>query len=133
MNLKAIHHVAIIVSDYEKSRDFYVNKLGFAVIREHHRPERHDYKLDLRCGQAELEIFGNKTTDPAYQAPPKRLSFPEACGLRHLAFRVENIKAVVKELANQGIESLPIRKDDFTGEKMTFFFDPDGLPLELHE
>ncbi|WP_019785264.1 VOC family protein [Streptococcus sobrinus] len=98
MNLKAIHHVAIIVSDYEKSRDFYVNKLGFAVIREHHRPERHDYKLDLCCGQAELEIFGNKTTDPAYQAP-----------------------------------SLPIRKDDFTGEKMTFFFDPDGLPLELHE
>ncbi|EHI74068.1 glyoxylase [Streptococcus criceti] len=133
MNLTAIHHVAIIVSDYEKSRDFYVNQLGFEVIRENHRPERHDYKLDLRCGNAELEIFGNKPSDPAYQAPPKRLSFPEACGLRHLAFRVENIEAVVTELTSLGIESLPIRTDDFTGEKMTFFFDPDGLPLELHE
>ncbi|WP_165210989.1 VOC family protein [Streptococcus tangpeifui] len=133
MNLTTIHHVAIIVSDYEKSRDFYVNKLGFEVICENHRPERHDYKLDLRCGNAELEIFGNKTTDSAYQAPPKRLSFPEACGLRHLAFRVENIGAVVAELTSLGIESLPIRTDDFTGEKMTFFFDPDGLPLELHE
>lgn len=133
MNLTAIHHVAIIVSDYEKSRDFYVNQLGFEVIRENHRPERHDYKLDLRCGNAELEIFGNKPSDSAYQAPPKRLSFPEACGLRHLAFRVENIEAVVTELTSLGIESLPIRTDDFTGEKMTFFFDPDGLPLELHE
>lgn len=71
MKLNAVHHVALIVSDYDKSRDFYVNKLGFEIIRENHRPERHDYKLDLKCGTIELEIFGNKTSDPAYVAPPK--------------------------------------------------------------
>ena len=116
MFLNTVHHVAIIVSDYERSRDFYVNKLGFEIIRENHRPERHDYKLDLRCGSIELEIFGNKTSDPAYVEPPQRPSYPEACGLRHLAFKVSHI-----------------RRDTFTGEKMTFFDDPDGLPLELHE
>ena len=73
MKLNAVHHVALIVSDYEKSRDFYVNKLGFEIIRENHRPERHDYKLDLKCGTIELEIFGNKLSDPYYVAPPKRL------------------------------------------------------------
>ena len=111
MFLNTVHHVAIIVSDYDLSRDFYVNKLGFEIIRENHRPERHDYKLDLRCGGIELEIFG----------------------LRHLAFRVTNIEEVVKELEQKGISCQPIRKDTFTGEKMTFFADPDGLPLELHE
>ena len=77
---------------------FYVDKLGFEIIRENHRPERHDYKLDLRCGDIELEIFGNKTSDPNYVKPPKRPSYPEACGLRHLAFRVTNIEEVVKSL-----------------------------------
>ncbi|MBA2795587.1 glyoxalase/bleomycin resistance protein/dioxygenase superfamily protein [Streptococcus porcinus] len=137
MKLSAIHHVAIIVSDYDKSKDFYVNQLGFEIIRENHRSERHDYKLDLKCGDIELEIFGNSISDPAYQAPPKRIGQPEynreACGLRHLAFRVKNIENYIKELKAKNIRVEPLRYDDYTGEKMTFFFDPDGLPLELHE
>ena len=133
MFLETIHHVAIIVSDSDLSWDFYVNKLGLEIIRENHHPERHDYKLDLRCGDIELEIFGNKTSDLAYVEPPKRLSYPEACGLRHLAFKVANIEEVVESLEQKGISCQPIRKDSFTGEKMTFFADPDGLPLELHE
>lgn len=103
MFLETIHHVAIIVSDYDLSRDFYVNKLGFEIIRENHCPERHDYKLDLRCGDIELEIFGNKTSDLAYVEPPKRLSYPEACGLRHLAFKVADIEEVVESLEQKGI------------------------------
>ena len=115
MKLAAIHHVAIIVSDYEKSKDFYVNKLGFAVVRENFRKERNDWKLDLCVGDGAdaIEL--------------------EACGLRHLAFRVENVEATVEELAQMGIECEPIRLDSYTKKKMTFFFDPDGLPLELHE
>lgn len=126
MKLNAIHHVAIIVSDYEKSKDFYVNKLGFSIIRENYRPERDDYKLDLRLGDCELEIFGIKNSPP-------RPSYPEACGLRHLAFHVENIYEIIDWLKSLGIETEPVRTDDFTGKKMTFFADPDGLPLELHE
>ncbi|MDU4269110.1 MAG: VOC family protein [Enterococcus hirae] len=126
MNLSAIHHVAIIVSDYQKSREFYVDKLGFEVIRENYRAEREDYKLDLKLGTAELEILGVANA-------PKRPSYPEACGLRHLAFKVEQIESVIEELRLKGIETEPIRIDTFTGKKMTFFFDPDGLPLELHE
>jgi glyoxylase I family protein len=126
MNLSIIHHVAIIVSDYQKSREFYVDKLGFEVIRENYRKERGDYKLDLKLGQAELEIFGIANA-------PKRPSYPEACGLRHLAFKVEKIETVIDELHSKGIETEPVRVDTFTGKKMTFFFDPDELPLELHE
>ena len=126
MKLAAIHHVAIIVSDYEKARDFYVNKLGFAVVRENFRKERNDWKLDLRVGDGadaiELEIFAEPN-------PPKRVNRPEACGLRHLAFRVEDVEAAVAELAQMGIECEPIRLDSYTKKKMTFFFDPDGLPL----
>ncbi|MCS4487633.1 SMU1112c/YaeR family gloxylase I-like metalloprotein [Streptococcus sciuri] len=133
MQWKAVHHVALIVSDYTTSRDFYVDKLGFEIIREHHRLDRQDYKLDLRCGSIELEIFGQKSTDITYKKPPQRLSYPEACGLRHLAFKVDDIEIRKKELENLGIFVEPIRKDTFTDEKMTFFFDPDGLPLELHE
>lgn len=137
MKLEAVHHVAIIVSDYDKSKDFYVNQLGFEIIRENHRPERHDYKLDLRCGAIELEIFGNSLKDPDYQAPPKRVGRPEfdreACGLRHLAFRVTHIEDYIKELKAKNIPVEDLRYDDYTGSKMTFFFDPDGLPLELHE
>ena len=127
MNLSAIHHIAIIVSDYAVSRDFYVNKLGFSVIRENYREDKKDWKLDLQVNPTtELEIFapGN---------PPKRTSYPEACGLRHLAFAIENIEETVRELQSKGIECEPIRTDTFTGRKMTFFADPDGLPLELHE
>ncbi len=126
MIVNAIHHVAIIVSDYKKSREFYVNKLGFEVIRENYRQERGDYKLDLRLGDCELEIFGMPN-------PPKRVSRPEACGLRHLAFRVSNIEQAIQELNKQGVQTEDVRLDEFTGKKMTFFFDPDGLPLELHE
>lgn len=127
MNLSKIHHIAIIVSDYERAKEFYVDKLGFEVIRENYRPQKEDWKLDLRVNDStELEIFAPKN-------PPKRPSFPEACGLRHLAFHVDNIEEVVAELNNIGIECEPIRTDEFTNRKMTFFFDPDGLPLELHE
>ena len=119
MNLSKIHHIAIIVADYEAAKDFYVNKLGFSVIRENYRPERKDWKLDLRVNEhTELE---------------KRVNRPEACGLRHLAFCVESVEQTVNELAEVGIECEPIRVDDYTGKKMTFFHDPDGLPLELHE
>ena len=126
LNLTKIHHIAIIVSDYKKSRDFYVNKLGFQIIRENYREQRDDYKLDLKLGDCELEIFGVKTA-------PSRPSYPEACGLRHLAFHVDCIEEVIAKLNDVGIETEPIRVDDYTGKKMTFFQDPDGLPFELHE
>ena len=107
--------------------DDYYGKLGFSVIRENYRPERKDWKLDLRVNEhTELEIF-------AEENPPKRVNRPEACGLRHLAFCVDSVEQTVKELAEVGIECEPIRVDDYTGKKMTFFHDPDGLPLELHE
>lgn len=127
MLLSAIHHIAIIVSDYEAAKDFYVNKLGFAVIRENYRSDRQDWKLDLRVNeQTELEIFAEPN-------PPKRVNYPEACGLRHLAFRVDNMEQTVQELEEKGIKCEDIRIDTYTGKKMTFFHDPDGLPLELHE
>ena len=128
MNLSKIHHIAIIVSDYEAAKNFYVNKLGFSVIRENYRPERKDWKLDLRVNEhTELEIF-------AEENPPKRVNRPEACGLRHLAFCVRERGADGKRTEQKlGIECEPIRVDDYTGKKMTFFHDPDGLPLELHE
>ena len=126
MKLTSIHHIAIITSDYELAKRFYVDLLGFEVIRENYRPQRNDIKLDLRLGSAELEIFCEPN-------PPKHVSNPEACGLRHLAFAVENIEETVAELNRLGIPTEPIRKDDYTGKKMTFFHDPDGLPLELHE
>ncbi len=127
MRFSRIHHIALIVSDYAVSRDFYVNKLGFPIVRENFRPEREDWKLDLRVNdETELEIFGVKN-------PPRRVNRPEACGLRHLAFQVEDVEKTVSELEGMGISCEPVRTDTFTGKKMTFFFDPDGLPLELHE
>ena len=127
MQLSVIHHIAIIVSDYARSKDFYVNKLGFTVIRENFRPEKNDWKLDLRVnGTTELEIFGVSN-------PPKRVTRPEAAGLRHLAFYTEDIEKTAAELKGMGIEVEPIRVDEFTGTRFTFFADPDGLPLELHE
>jgi glyoxylase I family protein len=127
MELSEIHHVAIIVSNYAASRDFYVNKLKFPVIRENYREDKEDWKLDLRVNPTtELEIFAPKN-------PPARLSYPEACGLRHLAFKTADIEKTVEELEHLGIACEPIRLDAFTGKKMTFFADPDGLPLELHE
>lgn len=125
MKLDTIHHIAIIGSDYEKSKKFYVEILGFEVIRENYREERKDYKIDLRQGNVELELF-------IIPGRPKRPSYPEANGLRHLAFKVEDVEKAAKELQALGVETEPIRTDEFTGEKMTFFFDPDGQPLELH-
>ncbi len=126
MNLNSVHHVAIIVSDYEKSKDFYVNKLGFQILRENHRPEKGDHKLDLQLDGLELELFG-------VENPPKRVTDPEACGLRHLAFRVADIQAAVAWLREKGIETEPVRMDIYSNKPFTFFRDPDGLPLELHE
>ena len=126
MNLKNIHHVAIIASDYNKSKDFYVNLLGLKIIREVYREERDSYKLDLEIGDSQIELFSFKNS-------PKRPSYPEACGLRHLAFEVENIEKQVEELNKKGIEVEEIRIDEFTGRKFTFFSDPDDLPIELYE
>lgn len=126
MNLKQIHHVAIIVSDYEKSKKFYTEILGFEIIRENYRPARNDYKLDLKLDGCELELF-------SANGNPPRPSYPEACGLRHLAFKVDDMDVAVEELRQLGVETEPVRVDEFTGKRMTFFMDPDGLPLELHE
>ena len=126
MELNKIHHIAIIGSDYQKSKHFYVDLLGFKIIRENYRNERDDYKIDFKCGNLEIELFIIKNA-------PKRPSYPEARGLRHLAFYVEDVEAMVTQLNQKGIKTEPIRIDDYTHKKMTFFFDPDGLPLEIHE
>lgn len=126
MNLNKIHHIAIIASNYEVSKNFYVNLLGFEIIRENYRKDRNSYKLDLKIGDSEIELF---SMDEA----PQRLTRPEACGLRHLAFHVDNIEEVIAELNSKGITTEPIRIDEYTNKKFTFFNDPDGLPLELHE
>ena len=125
--MQELHHIAILCSDREAALDFYVNKLGFPIIRENYRPERDDWKIDLRLNdRTELELFVMKDH-------PARVSGPEAYGLRHLAFRVESVAEKVRELETLGIPCEPIRTDTFTGEAMTFFRDPDGLPIEIHE
>ncbi len=125
MLLNTIHHIAIIGLNREKSTAFY-QTLGFRVIRETYRPEQQDWKIDLQMGDVELELFIRPSA-------PARPSYPEACGLRHLAFRVASVADTVQELAGLGIPCEPIRLDSITGKPMTFFHDPDGLPLELHE
>jgi len=123
----AIHHVAIICSDYDRSKRFYVDVLGFSVIRETYRAERQSYKLDLQVtDQVQIELF-------SFPTPPARLQYPEACGLRHLAFSVTDLDETVDNLTDQGIAVEPIRLDDLTGKRFTFFKDPDNLPLELYE
>ncbi|QAT40401.1 VOC family protein [Clostridium sp. JN-9] len=127
MKLNKIHHIAIICSDYNKSKDFYTNILGLKVIKETYRKERHSYKLDLSVAdnyQVELFSFPNA---------PKRLSYPEACGLRHLAFEVDNIESTVDELKSRNITVEAVRFDEITGKKFVFFNDPDNLPIELYE
>lgn len=126
MELTNMHHVAIICSDYRAAKEFYVQKLGLPLIREVYRPERRDYILTLLVGGVEMELF-------IVENPPQRVTNPEARGLRHLAFHVENIEPAVAWLNAMGIGTEPIRIDPFTGGRMTFFRDPDGLPLELHE
>ena len=127
MIFDSIHHIAIIASDYDKAKDFYVNKLGLKIKREVERKEREDFIIFLDGGEnIEIELFIEKN-------PPKRLTRPEARGLRHLAFRVDDIFKSVEELKKRGIETEEIRTDPLNGKHMTFFFDPDGLPLEIRE
>ena len=126
MDFNKIHHVAIICSNYEISKEFYVEKLGFEIIREIYREERQSYKLDLKIGESQIELF-------SFPNSPKRPSYPEACGLRHLAFEVDDIEEAVKELKGKNIQVEEIRIDEYTGKKFTFFNDPDGLPLELYK
>ena len=120
------HHIAIIASDWEKTREFYVEKLGFELIREAYRPQIGDYLRMIRQGDTTIEVF----IKPDY---PERVTNPEAKGLRHLAFRVDDAEAAVRWLTERGIETEPIREDLVNGGRFTFFKDPDGLPLELHE
>ena len=126
MYLGKQHHIAIISSDWEKAREFYIEKLGFEMFREVYRPEIGDYLRMLRQGDTTLEMF----VKPGY---PERVTNPEAMGLRHLAFHVEAIEPAVAWLNSLGIETEPVRQDKVNGGRFTFFKDPDGLPLELHE
>lgn len=126
MNIKKIHHVAIIASDYQKSKQFYAEVLGLEIIRENYRSERDSYKLDLKLGDSEIELF-------SFPEPSKRPTQPEAVGLRHLCFYVDNFDETIQELNQKGIETEPVRVDEYTGGRFTFFRDPDELPLELHE
>ena len=124
--LRKQHHIAIISSDWEKAREFYVNKLGFELTREVWRPAQNDYLRMLSLGETTLELFIRPDA-------PQRVNNPEAMGLRHLAFRVEDAVATAAWLNSRGIETEPIREDLVNGGKFTFFKDPDGLPLEIHE
>jgi len=125
--LQAIHHIAIICSDYKISKHFYTEVLGLSIIREVYREKRQSYKLDLAIGNHYvIELF-------SFPQPPPRPSAPEAQGLRHLAFAVSNLDAAVQHLNSKNIETEPIRIDEYTGKRFTFFNDPDDLPLELYE
>ena len=124
--LRKQHHIAVISSSWEKAREFYVNKLGFELIREVYRPAQNDYLRMLSLGETTLELFIRPDA-------PQRVNNPEAMGLRHLAFRVEDAVAAAAWLNSRGIETEPIREDLVNGGMFTFFKDPDGLPLEIHE
>ncbi|MCC3159862.1 VOC family protein [Hymenobacter sp. 15J16-1T3B] len=127
LNLQGLHHVAIICADYIRSKRFYTEVLGFAVLQEVYRAERDSWKLDLALnGQYLIELF-------SFPGPPARPSRPEAAGLRHLAFAVADLDAAVQHLARHGVGCEPVRTDEYTGRRFTFFFDPDQLPLELYE
>ena len=125
--LGGMHHVAIIASDYDRSRRFYHELLGLPILAETLRAERHSWKLDLALPDgSQLELF-------SFPAPPPRPSRPEACGLRHLAFLVQALDPVIAHLERHGVAVEPVRVDELTGSRFTFFADPDGLPLELYE
>ncbi|MBW4545537.1 MAG: VOC family protein [Symplocastrum torsivum CPER-KK1] len=127
MKTKRIHHVAIICSDYQTSKHFYVNVLGFSVINETFRESRNSYKLDLQLNSGDcIELF-------SFPNPPQRVSRPESCGLRHLAFEVDDIAESVAYLQAKDVKVEEIRTDEITGKRFTFFQDPDGLPLEIYE
>lgn len=127
MQLARLHHVAIIASDYARSRRFYTEVLGLAVVAETYRAARDSYKLDLALPDGtQIELF-------SFPAPPPRPTRPEACGLRHLAFAVQDLDAAVTHLGRHGVPTEPVRVDELTGRRFTFFADPDDLPLELYE
>ena len=125
--IKSVHHIAIICSDYEASKHFYTHVLGLRIVAENFRAERNSWKLDLALGDRQIiELF-------SFPDAPRRLSMPEACGLRHLAFAVNDIEAMVTQFAAKGIACEGIRIDPYTGKRFTFFPDPDDLPIELYE
>ena len=125
--LLGLHHVALIVSDYEASKRFYTEVVGLEILAETYRAARASYKLDLAInGQYVIELF-------SFPSPPPRPSYPEAAGLRHLAFAVPDVAAAIRHLEQHGVPCEPIRVDELTGRRFTFFADPDGLPLEFYE
>jgi glyoxylase I family protein len=125
--LKAIHHVALITANYGRAKVFYTETLELPIVRETYRAERLSHKLDLALPDgSQLELF-------SFPSPPPRPSRPEACGLRHLAFSVDDLDAVCERLRSRGVALEPIRLDELTGRRFVFFADPDGLPLELYE
>ena len=127
LKIAGVHHIAIICSDYEKSRRFYSEILGLAIISETFRADRGSYKTDLALlDGSQIELF-------SFPEPPPRASYPEACGLRHLAFAVHDLDRAVATLESRGIPVEDVRIDELTGKRFTFFSDPDGLPLELYE
>ena len=127
VQLNRLHHIALIASDYARSKAFYCDILGFSLVHEHYRAERDSWKGDLALnGVYTLELF-------SFPTPPPRVSSPEACGLRHLAFSVTHLGEAVAHLARFGVTCEPIRRDEYTGRSFTFFRDPDGLPLELYQ
>ncbi|WP_264739722.1 VOC family protein [Cytobacillus firmus] len=127
MKLNRIHHIAIICSNYERSKMFYIDTLRLKVLREVYREERKSYKLDLEVnGLYQIELF-------SFPNPPERPSFPEAAGLRHLAFEVDDIEEWKEYLSSNGVDVEPVRIDPYTDKKFTFFVDPDGLPIEIYE
>lgn len=126
IKIKSLHHIAIICSNYEDSKKFYVNVLGFEVLNETYRAERDSYKLDLRLNHDYLlELF-------SFPNPPKRVSYPEACGLRHLAFAVEDLDLTYQMLLEKNINVEAIRVDEITQKRFFFCFDPDALPIEFY-
>jgi glyoxylase I family protein len=127
LKLQNVHHIAILCSDYDKSKRFYTKILGFKLERENFRVERNSWKADLSLnGKYIVELF-------SFPNPPARVSRPEACGLRHLAFTLSNLEVAVEELNRNGVKTEPIRTDEFTGKRFCFFADPDDLPIELYE
>ncbi len=127
LKINRVHHIAIICSDYERSKHFYTQILGFKILQENYRSERKSYKLDLEVGNLyQIELF-------SFPDPAPRPSRPEAAGLRHLAFEVDNIDDAVAAVTADGVVVEPIRLDEFTGKRFTFFADPDGLPIEFYE
>ncbi|WP_426586052.1 SMU1112c/YaeR family gloxylase I-like metalloprotein [Mucilaginibacter sp. R-33] len=127
LKLNRVHHIAIICSDYAKSKRFYTEVLGLKIVREVYREQRQSYKLDLEVGDLyQIELF-------SFPDPSARPSRPEAAGLRHLAFEVDDLDEAVAHISSFGVDIEPIRVDEFTDRRFTFFADPDGLPLELYE